>query len=460
VLLEQVHRIKEWPSAAGLRFRRESPRGELFSWRYQHKPRKSPENETIDRIRLLKQVYLHEIYNMTLIAATLNYKRPIIISDCLVTAEGVKNPPPIPLLPPDYVKYISKGKSTLPIGLKQKMYIVNKNICVVFASDDADEIRTFLPIFKEYFPEGSIITNARIHQFLQKYNLQEQYSKSSFLIFYFNRASETSIEVNQFYLPGKSNEVNPDLFNVDSGLWNIFDEAIFEKTWAHAMGAEKFLNMINQPVLAESSLPKEDMGRAIQMNGILLAKLLALQATANGFYSIKDDWGGAFEMSFFNGKEFEKMNDYAFMIFHSQFDDEGDIGIPRPIFVLYHQYIKNVLFIIEISGRFESTEDDDYVTFLSGIGAYRIRIFAVESVEAEDHGKPVRFPTDLSFSTEVVGVGYSLITRENAMFNPAFFTLGGDAKIVYRKDKNVKITIRKQITDRIRELSKQKYPLL
>jgi len=242
---------------------------------------------------------------MTLIAATLNYKRPVVISDCLVTTEGMGKELPVPLLPKGYTAYLKKENINRPVALKQKMYIINKYVCIVFATDDEEEIKLFLPIFKEYFPEGSNISNDRINEFLSKYGLEEHYSNSSFLIFYFNRGSD-SISVGQFYRPHQTVIVDKDLSNVASGQWNILHEPVFETTWAHATGAQKFLNHINQPLLlSESSFPKEYVEQAIHMNGTLIAKLLALQATASDFYGIQDSWGGVFEMSYFDGREFQ-----------------------------------------------------------------------------------------------------------------------------------------------------------
>lgn len=396
---------------------------------------------------------------MTLIAATLNYKRPLVISDCLVSAQGVTNECPIPLLPSGYTKFFKDEKKTLPIALKQKMYIINKNVCIVFATDDEDEIKTFLPIFKEYFPIGSNLSNERIHEFLGKYGLEKYYSQSSFLIFYFNRGSD-SISVGQFYRPAQEVHVASDLSNIDSGKWNILSEPVFETTWAHATGAYKFLNLINQPLLFyESSFPKERIESALQMNGALIAKLLALQATAEGFYAIEDDWGGVFEIAFFNGVEFEKLDNYSYLVFHSQFDQQGDIGVPTPIFILHIRYVGKILFVTEIKGEFENTEDSDDIMFTAQTGSFGLRVFAIEGVDIDDKS-PVKFPTDLSFATDVVGVGYSLITKSNSMYNPGFFSLGTEVKITYRKDKNVKIFIRKKIWDLIKEVSKQQYPFL
>lgn len=398
---------------------------------------------------------------MTLIAATLNFGRPIMISDCLVTADGVANPPQIPLLPKDYIKYLPANKKNLPVGLVQKMYIINKQICISFATEDDREIRAFLPIFKDYFPEGSFISNERIHEFLDKYDLRKTYSKSSLFIFYFNRISDHSIQVGQFFVPPDTIDVNPSDLKVDSSLWNILEEPIFEKTWAHALGTDKFLGLIAQPVFsAESSIPKEDMARAIQMNGALIARILALQMTAEGFYSIQDDWGGAYELSFFNGHEFEKLNDYAYIIWHSEFDKNGDIGIPSPIFVLHYRYVKGTLYVTEIRGEFDITEREGELEFVARPGKYAVRVFAIENLEQIASNKPTRFPADMSFNTEVVGMGYSLITPRNTMFNPGLFTLGNEVQVTYRKNRNVKITLKRFVTDRIRQQSKERYPHL
>jgi hypothetical protein len=390
---------------------------------------------------------------MTLIAATLNYKRPVVISDTLWTTEGVKGPIPLPGVDNGYFQNLARNKVDMPIALIQKMYFVNDNICIVFAGD-LNEISTFLPKFKEHFPVGSIITNESIHHFLHGYNLDRIFKESSFFIFYVNKDSNDQFEFNQFYFPQKTFVVDSGSFTTEDGIWNILEEPVYQETWAHATGAHRFLKLINQPMLDKSGFPKGDMMRAIQMNAILVARLHALQTTEEKNYTLIDDWGGAFEIGYFNGQEFEKLNKYSYLICYGQFDESGDIGIPWPMYVLYYQYIKGVLFITELSGTFNLSETDSELIFTSACGYYNVRLFEILSI---DGNIPKRPPTDLSFTCEMLAVGYSLTASNGNIFNPAFFNIGSEVKVVYRQNRHVKIFIDKNINDEIGRMSKEQY---
>ena len=153
--------------------------------------------------------------NMTLIATTLNYKRPVVISDTMASRENLTSPIALPGVTNGYEQRLPAGKRYLPVALRQKMYIVNGNICIVFATNNSNEIQVFLALFKEYFPEGSRLSNDRIHQFLQAYGIEEHFRASSFLIFYFEKDGEERLKVNQFYLPGATFIMDPQKFTTE-----------------------------------------------------------------------------------------------------------------------------------------------------------------------------------------------------------------------------------------------------
>jgi hypothetical protein len=72
----------------------------------------------------------------------------------------------------------------------------------------------------------------------------------------------------------------------------------------------------------------------------------------------------------------------------------------------------------------------------------------------------VGWQRDLSFDTELVGIGYTLITKWNTIFNPGIFSLKYTVRVIHRHGKNVKIFIDKRINEQIRSDAMGQYPFL
>jgi len=156
---------------------------------------------------------------------------------------------------------------------------------------------------------------------------------------------------------------------------------------------------------------------------------------------------------------FQKLDNCAFVIFHGKFTDEGNIIDLRPIFIIHLRYVRESLILTELSGTFSYSENDEDIIFAASLGRYKVRSFLVRPVDT-DKEKPLKAPADLSFNTGVVGVGYSLVTKNNSMYNPGFFTLGTEASVTYRQDKNIRVLVKRRIWNRIIQTSKQQYPFI
>src|SRR6478752_10365796 len=87
------------------------------------------------------------ILRMTLIACTRNYNVPFLTSDILMSSLQANENFHIPTNNFNVVPFLPKDNIYKPASLAQKMYIVAKNICVVFAGDEL-EIKKFLNDFR------------------------------------------------------------------------------------------------------------------------------------------------------------------------------------------------------------------------------------------------------------------------------------------------------------------------
>lgn len=394
---------------------------------------------------------------MSLDALTLNYGMPFIITDQLWSSEDVTVPAIIPGMHPGYETSLPEGKNLKPHGLAQKMFVVSDKICIVFCGA-SDEIRVFIDVFKSTFKPGEPISNDLIHQFLQAYKLEHNFQESAFFITYIQNKAAGGIIVNQFFYPNDTHTVDVKQFTVDETKWNILDEEVYEKTWACGSGAAGFLNLIQQPVTFDTRFPKSHFMRALQTNTALIAKLLCLQVTAD--YTVPDHWGGGFEAAYYDGKKFCKLDKIAYILCHSQFTPNGDLLLPIPRIIMYYRYVRNILYITTLEvHKYLIDETGPNITFTSEYGQYHQKVFEVPGIDV-DNLDAIPMPTDFSFRTDMVAVGYSLVTPGNTIFNPAFFNLGPGVTVDFQQKKRLVVTFDKRLVEDVRRASRGRYPRL
>ena len=85
-------------------------------------------------------------------------------------------------------------------------------------------------------------------------------------------------------------------------------------------------------------LKKGNIYRAIAANYGYIAKLLAVERVS--LHTIKKNWGGGFETIIFDGNEFIKLDEIAYITCYGQFDESGNIGLPFPQLIQYYKYFK------------------------------------------------------------------------------------------------------------------------
>jgi hypothetical protein len=382
---------------------------------------------------------------------------PFSFSDLLWSGEEVDVPAVLPGMPQGYESSYPAGENTRPVGLAQKMYIVADNICIVFCGINK-EIRVFLAVFKSTFSPGEPISNDLIHDFLGAYRLERHFKQSTFFIIYIQNRPNGGITVNQFYCPQETYTVDVRQFKVEDGKWNILEEDVYEKTSACGSGTEGLLNVIRQPVQYQSMYPKGHFMRAPQTNASLIAKLLSLQITAD--YTLPAHWGGGFEIGYYNGNKFLKVDKITYVISQGQFTPEGDINTPIPRVIMHYKYVKNILYITTLEvHKYLIEETDTHISYTSEYGEYQQKIFEVPGIDV-DNLDAIPMPTDFSFRSELVAVGYSLVTPGNTIFNPSFFNERPAVSIHFQQKKRLTVIFDKRLTEDIRRASQAHYPHL
>ncbi len=395
---------------------------------------------------------------MTLIASTLNHKMPFLMSDLLWSSLEYSNKPVrFPTNTFDLTPYLPNDLEEKSVRLGQKMYFLKDKTCIVFVGL-SDEIKIFLTVIKHIFQNHDKILVKDIDEFLKKYKLEKNFNESAFFITHIENLQDGSIDVFQFYCPNEMNIVDHKKFNIRKGCWNVMDDPIYEKVTACGYGTKGYLNIIKQPVKFYSRFEDGDFMKAIQANTVLISKLLTMERVS--LYTIKENWGGGFETAYFNGTKFEKLDKIAYIINHSQFDMYGDIGLPIPILIMYYKYENDILYILALEvHKYSISEAELNTIFTSYDGEYSTTLFEVEGIDVENIND-YELPSDFSFTANKIAMGYSLVTKDNNIFNSAFFNFGPEVQITFQQTKSVEVIIDRKINEDIRSKAKQVFPNL
>lgn len=373
------------------------------------------------------------------------------MSDLLWSADYSPQPVRFPTNNFDPTPHLPAEQESKPIKLGQKMYFINDRTCIIFAGL-SDEIIVFLTVFKSTFKDKGVLSMQEIKDFLDAYELQTNFTNSSFFIQHIDHEADGSINVGQYYCPKETNTVDPIDFKVVEGVWNVMKDATYDKVWACGSGTEGFLNIVKQVGTVYSRYPEGDFMRAIQTNTSLISKLLTMERVS--LYTLKENWGGGFEMAYYNGTRFEKVDRIAYVINHSQFDSTGNMGLPIPMLIMYYQYTNDLLYIVVLEVHKYVIEDTQtHTIFTAGAEDFYGTVFEVEGVDVDDI-EVYALPKDFSFETNRISMGYSIITKDNGIFNPAFFNMGPEVTIKFQQAKSITVAIDKGIIEDVRNKSK------
>jgi hypothetical protein len=235
-------------------------------------------------------------------------------------------------------------------------------------------------------------------------------------------------------------------------IWQYLENEVFEMVYATGSGRDDFLNIINQKINFTTKHPKGSIWYAIQSNVSLIAKTLALEKiTLN---TLKKNYGGGFESCFYNGKTFEKLSNLVYVAAYKQFEKDGDIDVPFPQLFLYYTYISDRLRIVSIEVNNARKEiKGDKIVIIAESNDFECRCFDIESLDGILD--EIELPSDYSFKTSNVGVGYSLIGPDNANFNPSWFNQHPDLTVTFIHGQSIELILSKEVNESVRVACKE-----
>ncbi len=331
----------------------------------------------------------------------------------------------------NYVKF-SHGA---PVYFRQKIYVIRPNLCVALGGY-VYHMKNFLQSlvsFSNRHPDW-IADKKFIAEFLAEFNCDENYVGSAFMMLLLENITSEVWEVFQLSTPKKE--------------WVEVSSEIFQYAIAWGSGTEKFLQKISEKAKFESSHERGDPNQAIQANLGLFARLLAEERVA--LSTAVQCWGAGFETILFNGKSLFKFPEITYIIFVGHYSKDGKLHNVNPNLVMHYKYYDDVLFIrsIEIKPG-KITSDNVFLKFTST--DLEVSKFDVPRLDVPLEVSSYKRPTDLSFKTNLIVIGYSFVTPHDTCC-PCYFNLTSAIEVNYEEPKNlIEIKLLPEIHNRMIE---------
>ncbi len=372
---------------------------------------------------------------MTLIACTVKNEIPFMISDLLFSNMIGRENMQVPTNNFSINKFYPENLVYKPMDLMQKIYILKKNLCLVLGGFK-NEMTDLLIEFRKYTNEieEANISEDEVVTFLKSYDFKNRFQKSSFGLLFIDFISET-IRAAKL---------------LTSADWDLTQAEIFGDIHVWGSGTETFLKVITHPGTFKSAFEEDNVLTIFQKNTCLIAQILAREKVT--LQTLLEGWGGGFETVYYNKDSLEKADDIAYIINHGEFDGV-DIGIPKPKVILYHKYINDVLYITALEiYRHETYVIDNDIIMVADVGNYSANLHIVPSIETSKEIN--KLPTDFSFETIKIAMGYFIIGKENIPYYPAYFTHHSEITVKFEYDKRIEIIVKKDFNDEINTAAK------
>lgn len=365
-----------------------------------------------------------------MIACTLNKAAPILIGDLLISTNVKTFEVELPVLSEDVTQYLSADASYHPLKLDQKIYILKENVCIGF-SGDVLGIKSFLEDITIYCNAKDRVTALDMQGFLQQHIGNKSWKETSFVLLVAER------EINEI-----------SLCKFVHGQWVRTETELFGEAWATGSGATDFLTEVKENAKLFSTFSMNDAEFTIQANLITIGRLLANERkTLN---TVKHHWGAGFEMIYYDGIRFRKVDDVTYVVNWGKYNQEGDIpDVPVPSIIMNYKYYGELLVITVLRPLSGTTEVTD-ASYIIRSDNVQHRKFVVAPLNYKGDEDFDRLGEDYSFNSYVNVMSYVLET-EGYYYIPASFNIGSELSVRFQQPGTIELTMLKPINDRLTE---------
>jgi hypothetical protein len=379
---------------------------------------------------------------MTLIAMAIREGPPIMTADILTTTIKGEANMLLPHRPIPLTKEEVQHLSYKPYRLRQKLYVIQPNICIC-AAGDIYNLKLILEDFRNFCRWKSIDGN----QWLNFETVRE----------FFSSYDQNILDKIVLGIAVAKDEENGYIFTPDKhkSFWQGGGSDDFGTVLAAGSGAEQYLEHISWHKQVGSSHRPGDFMYAKQVNFSFVTKFLCKENRT--LKSLEDYWGGFLETCYFNGNSFEKAGNVAFVICDSATDEDGNISIPIPRLIIYSQYIDDVLYLTTVQSLdFEIKRSEESICYVSK--GFTKTLFAVEEIDSK---KPVLALTqkdNLSFATGKIALGVDVKIDSQTYFPTSAYTEGEDVKVEFVDGEYIEMIWPVHLQDKQAETIKKFYP--
>ncbi|MFZ6009894.1 MAG: hypothetical protein ACOYXT_06045, partial [Bacteroidota bacterium] len=232
---------------------------------------------------------------MTLIALTINYGYPIMMADLLISSSDSDGEIELPTFVKGAGKLFSKMEGGKPLGLKQKLYVVNDRLCVALGGR-GDQMRTFLKRLTTFY--GST-----------------DFRDDELITFVENYPAEESNELIAIVLKSKQDD-NGYAFAIRCiGGLRMIENDRYEKVIAGGSGARQFLEFIQTNPKFGTDITNSDA--LLVMSQYLISYWLGREVARVD--SLSNYWGAGYEMIVFENGKFVKLEEYTVVLLVGRF---------------------------------------------------------------------------------------------------------------------------------------------
>jgi hypothetical protein len=281
---------------------------------------------------------------MTLIALTVNniqngkHGYPVLMGDLLISSpDGDENMPT-----PTYVngtREIYADADDKPIGLNQKLYVINDRLCVALGGR-VSQMETFLKKLRVIYDTVDFDIND-LSKFVNEFAKEEGDEMFAIILI--------------------ASEIEKDTYDFQVRCINLFQNdmaqsSLYGTVVAGGSGADQFLKFVQTNTKFATDITNTDAFLAT--NQSLMSHFLGLEISSAD--TLREYWGAGFEMITFDSGKFVKLHEYTVVVLNAPFG-RGKMFEAEPICTMMINYQDDVMLI---------------TTFTEGVE----RVFAVPSI--------------------------------------------------------------------------------
>ncbi|MVT09527.1 Ntn hydrolase family protein [Chitinophaga tropicalis] len=374
---------------------------------------------------------------MTLISRANTFKVPFITGDLVLSSK--KKTPFVPptinydvstLLNDEDIKYF-------PNDMAQKIYIITPHLILAMAGVVA-EMKAFLKDLKIRCSYYNDLQPEHIHQFLKEYDLRKNYSGSAFFMMLSNHGDNNKLQVSHF----------------DSGEWDELNTPIFNDLSSIGSGSETFNLWASQEINFETTSTLGNPDYALTVSVCQAARLLGIERVT--LATIKKAWGAGYEVAFYTGTHFIKLDEIVYLIFECAYDEEGNISDPVLTKAMYYYYYPEILRITSLDILEAQVIEKGSQLEIRGqriqVGYFDIPSLDIGIIQSSDN-----LPDDLSFYTERVAASIVVTQKEAGIYDMAFFNEGRDGFVKFQSNESFTVSLPTEIMEKMRAGAKKAF---